>query len=62
MNDLYKSYMPPAEAKRVFRREALSDDPSLAGEDLDAEVRRRYKIYLDTWVNHFKTTRRRYTH
>lgn len=60
MNDTYKHYMPPASAKRAIRLEVQSDNPSLTGEDLDTEVRRRYKTYLDKWNGYFKTTRLRY--
>lgn len=58
MTKPHTPYLPPAAAKRAFRLEAQRDDPSLEGEVLDAEVRRRYKIYLTAWNNHFRRSTR----
>ena len=58
MTKPHTPYMPPAAAKRSFRREALSDDPSLEGEALDMEVKRRYKAYLTAWNNRFRRSTR----
>lgn len=47
-------YLTPAAAKRAFRIEALSEDPSLDGEALDMEVKRRYRVYLTKRNNYFR--------
>ena len=60
MTKPHMHYMPPAAAKHAIRLEAQKEDPTLEGGALDMEVKRRYKIYLDKCVNHFKAARLRY--
>lgn len=55
MTKPHMPYLPPAAAKRAFRLEAQREDPTMEGEALDMEVKRRYKIYLDKRVSYFRT-------